>query len=705
MAKIIQNPGISEYPNSFKRQGGFPLDITSVKYGTTDKTSENAIDEYAKSESDGAYVGQILTGVDNDTVTSVKVIVNKAGDTQTVGYVGKSNTLGIKGFYWSSIDVNARKITLSTVNGGYGKSQTFSISDYWAVNDVISIHSNQKWTDCSKITAISGNTITVDSLPFDSPTVESGHITDQAVFVLKKPLKGLCEFGQFSVVFGESNKAENYATIVAGRQNEAIDQYAAVFGRQNVGDYACLVGGRNNEVRHEFGFASGSDNYIIAKQSAATGKANFIIGNAYRSTAMGAYNTIGGDSSALRSAQKVPLPDGEYVSNQPGQYGVALGYGNDVRGFVGIAIGDKNKVFGSNSSSIGRDNIIQGSNSVIIGQGKKPTTGSGFPTTQITTAELNNYSSTTIDASQTNATIISGASSNLIVGTGSGNMIIGSNCCINTRAKISGDTHTGGGNYNYIVGGDGCSIGRNAHQCVVGGKSNTATGYRSTLFGTSNNDGGKKNTTIFGVGNTATRDNQTIVGSYAEVTDYTVFAVGDGTSSEPKSLMRVQTTGEVWATGFCISTDTYLRKSGLYGVNEVFAKQRINSPTISGTTISGTTINATTINCTHLKNNSSWVTIASGNTGTIDSAGIYAFLIGNTGTYLMFVDDDLIATRKFYHDPSATSSGSHGFHYTKIEITSGTVKVSQNADMFSESGGMTGGGSTTYPQFKFKKLT
>lgn len=399
---------------------------------------------------------------------------------------GNKNVAGLKGFYWSGINTTNKTITLSTVNGNYGTAQDFSIANYWVVGDVISIHSEQKWTNCSKITKISGKTITVDSLPFASPTVESGHITDQAVFVLARPTRGLCDFGQYSVAFGESNKAENYATIVAGRQNEAIDQYAAVFGRQNVGDYACLVGGRNNEVRQEFGFASGSDNYITAKQSSALGKANFLIGNAYRSAAMGAYNTIGGDSSALRSAQKVPLPDGEYASNQPGQYGVALGYGNDVRGFVGVAIGDKNIVSSKNSVSIGMNN--------------------------------------TIEASQTCALILStGTTSCTIKGNGDGNLLLGGNSTINT------DKTKGGASYNTIIGGDDCHITGGAHQCVVGGKTNTAKGYRTTIFGFKNEDNEKANVTILGACNTVTNNLQTVVGYGANPSETAIFTIGNGT--------------------------------------------------------------------------------------------------------------------------------------------------------------------------------
>jgi hypothetical protein len=437
-----------------------------------------------------------IVGGSNNAAISLNAVVS-----------GTNNIAGLKGFYWSDINLTAKTITVTSVNGSYGKSQTFNIADYWTVGDIISINNDQKWDNCAKIKSISSNTITVESnFPFTSVKKESGHVTDQAIFVLAKPDKGLCDFGQYSVVFGENNKGSNFASITVGRQNQAQGQYAAVFGRQNVASYACLVGGRNNEIRREFGFASGSDNYITSKQSTTTGKANFIIENAHRATAMGAYNTIGGDASTLRTEQGV-VSDGEYKSANPGQYAVALGYGNKITGFVGIAAGD--------------NNIVSSKNSVAIG--------------------MNN----TIEASQTNALILStGTTPCSIKGTGDGNLLLGGNSTIET------DKSKGGASYNTIIGGDDCHITGGAHQCVVGGKSNTATGYRSTIFGYLNNDGAKQYTTILGTGNIANADYQTLVGKYSKPSTNTIFVVGNGGSSKaPSNAFEVTTAGNVVIAG------------------------------------------------------------------------------------------------------------------------------------------------------------
>ena len=69
---------ITEYPNSFKRQGAFPLERYSVFY------SLNDAQDYAK-ENSLAYVGQYLVVVENNAAT-LYVIDNIAGYLKKVGF-------------------------------------------------------------------------------------------------------------------------------------------------------------------------------------------------------------------------------------------------------------------------------------------------------------------------------------------------------------------------------------------------------------------------------------------------------------------------------------------------------------------------------------------------------------------------------------------------------------------------------------------
>jgi hypothetical protein len=439
-----------------------------------------------------------------------------------------SSIVGIKGFYWSSIDVKNKKITLSSVNGDFGIAQDFDIRNYWSDGDIISIHSDQKWTNCSKIKIISSNVITVDSLPFTSPKIESEHITDQAVYVIEKPNAGINDFGQYSYAFGENNKALNYCTFTAGRDNTVTDQYGVVFGRNNIGDYACFVAGRNNIVSQEFGFTAGSNNYIDTKQAGSFGKANFIIGNAIRAVAFGAYNSIGGDTSALRKNTTI-IPqavenDKEYSNQYNGQYGVALGYGNDIRGFCGVGIGDKNAVHGKNAVGIGRNNTISAENAIGIGDGNTlSVSNSGI---------LGSWNNVTGDSAQA---LIFGTNHKITAGRhytvfGNGNKI-GINGKDSNGNEIWSNSAIG---FYTIVGGCDNEIASTCHQGTIFGKAHVASGSRPTIFGQCNEDKGKENVTLFGCYNYATANHQTVIGKYAIPSSNSLFTVGNGNGTDTK---------------------------------------------------------------------------------------------------------------------------------------------------------------------------
>ena len=79
MAKLLTGipTNLTEYPNSFKRQGAFPLEAYSIFYNL-----ETAKD-YAKN-SPIAYVGQIISVI-SDTKIIAYQITNTQGELQEVG--------------------------------------------------------------------------------------------------------------------------------------------------------------------------------------------------------------------------------------------------------------------------------------------------------------------------------------------------------------------------------------------------------------------------------------------------------------------------------------------------------------------------------------------------------------------------------------------------------------------------------------------
>lgn len=99
MAKYLNSfpKNLTEYPNSFERQGAFPLDKYSVF------TSLAAAEDYAKDAESVAYVGQPLAVV----TTTTKEIELEGGETQEVidSYITKYYLIG---------DVNGTLIELGT---------------------------------------------------------------------------------------------------------------------------------------------------------------------------------------------------------------------------------------------------------------------------------------------------------------------------------------------------------------------------------------------------------------------------------------------------------------------------------------------------------------------------------------------------------------------------------------------------------------
>ena len=120
MAELLTRipTNLTEYPNSFKRQGCFPLEAYSVFYaiidtdGTVVASALDAAKDYAKNNPI-AYVGQILSVVDEDTKTvSTYIISNTDGDLEPIG-----GDFATKDFVEEAIDEAVENIDISNKKG------------------------------------------------------------------------------------------------------------------------------------------------------------------------------------------------------------------------------------------------------------------------------------------------------------------------------------------------------------------------------------------------------------------------------------------------------------------------------------------------------------------------------------------------------------------------------------------------------------
>ena len=94
MAELLTGipTNLTEYPNSFKRQGAFPLEAYSIFYNL--ETAKN----YAKNNPI-AYVGQIISVISN-TDTAIYQIINTQGELQKVGQSSQGG--GGQSLQWGS---------------------------------------------------------------------------------------------------------------------------------------------------------------------------------------------------------------------------------------------------------------------------------------------------------------------------------------------------------------------------------------------------------------------------------------------------------------------------------------------------------------------------------------------------------------------------------------------------------------------------
>lgn len=142
MAELLNKipTNLTEYPNSFKRQGAFPLEAYSIFYATETQTALEVAKDYA-ANNPIAYVGQTIAVVEGSTVT-LYIIESTAGDIKAVGSapVGDESTitvaadgtvslLGVEGLIWKDSEDN----TVTTYQPLLSKDAEGKVKLTWVV--------------------------------------------------------------------------------------------------------------------------------------------------------------------------------------------------------------------------------------------------------------------------------------------------------------------------------------------------------------------------------------------------------------------------------------------------------------------------------------------------------------------------------------------------------------------------------------------
>lgn len=373
----------------------------AIVSGTADKTVVTGII--------GSTAAGYITTTNPTTSAQCSMSIGSSTTVNSTGgnAIGVMNTSGIKGYYYSKIAFSTKQITLSTSRSS---TKWSGITLDWAVGDTISFVNDSKYPACCKITAISSNVITVDSLPFASAdevvtysALKAAAYTpdDFTIFACYQkvevnvsllnvthsrwyPRSGNIELGWAATAFGVENLVTGSGSFAAGWNNWSAGDFGVTFGRDNISGYSGLVSGNGNIAPAECGFAVGTGNTVKGDGSAAIGYGNTIPFTARFCEVSGVRNTISGNARASRlGGENSTLSNADYADafgsgvSASGKASFVRGIGSSASGDGAVATGTSTAI-GDNAVAMGLDCIATGNASIALGNKAKTNVSSSF---------------------------------------------------------------------------------------------------------------------------------------------------------------------------------------------------------------------------------------------------------------------------------------------------------------------------------------
>ena len=339
--------------NSIQFADGIAEGNASVAGGMADKklfeellgpTLANYVDaQPAKTE--GAL--SVAMGVNN---------ISKSAGSLTLGV---SNTTGINGYYWHTINFTNKTITLTEERPTTLSSAIDAPSNIdWAVGDYICIVNGDFYPLCAKITNINGTTITVDTLPFSESdydtslfgqTIYPAGYTfpfDRAIFAIKIDDEGtktnaqsryICRSGLDIVSIG-------FGAIATGGKNLGIGTLAHVEGYNSI-------------AANNFAHAEGNTTQALGSCAHAEGKETEARG--YASHAEG---------RDTHAASSYAHAEG-YITHANGGYSHTEGHETKTENYCAHAEGRTTTASGDAAHAEGRKTLASGNHSHAEGLG------------------------------------------------------------------------------------------------------------------------------------------------------------------------------------------------------------------------------------------------------------------------------------------------------------------------------------------------
>lgn len=275
---------------------------------------------------------------------------------------GTGNTVGLKCYYWSSIDFTNKTITLSTAH-----TDGEPIACQYVAGDVISIVNEKRYDECSEIEAVNGAVVKVKSFPFTEVSTEDADWSNFCIYCVAKPKVGEADLGKASFGVGSGNTVLGFGSVAGGYQNTVISNYGTAFGRSNKTSYAGFATGRNNSVSGWYSAATGRNNSVSGLSSFAAGDTNLL--SDVESIGLGYYNTLTKPRGyALGFYNVIKNPAGFAI----GRNNTLEDANQDAKGTV-LAFGQENVVKNSHTIALGRNNLLTNYNSHAFGTGLNST--------------------------------------------------------------------------------------------------------------------------------------------------------------------------------------------------------------------------------------------------------------------------------------------------------------------------------------------
>ena len=304
--------------------------------------------------------------------------------------MGAASTAGLKGWYYNKINFNTKQIFLTasqsrTVSTTTATSDNNSFTSGYAAGDIISIVNDSKYEYCSKITAVKGNVLTLDSLPFTSSNWHTGSILitpdpdEFSIYCIKYSYSDLTktltiskhdvggvDFGGGALAEGIHTYALNLGAHAEGIQTVVFGQYGHAEGFRTQAAYASHAEGKESEARGATSHAEGVNTRAIGNGTHTEGYRTISKGQGAHaeghSATLASDTTIAGDNATIISAwntDKFTLAKGT-ASHAEGKDTLALGNYSHSEGQQTIAQGSHAHAEGKGTKAIGQGSHVEG---------------------------------------------------------------------------------------------------------------------------------------------------------------------------------------------------------------------------------------------------------------------------------------------------------------------------------------------------------